>query len=68
MTGKEVISLRDDELKLELIKLRNELFDMRSKSVTAKVEDTSRFSKARKDVARMLGEQNKRLAKKAVKV
>jgi ribosomal protein L29 len=65
MTGKEVAALRDEELKLELAKGRNELFDLRSKAVTAKVEDTSRFSKVRRDVARLLGEHNKRRAAKA---
>lgn len=60
MTGKEVAALKDEELKLELGKLRNELFDLRSKAVTAKVEDTSRLGKVRRDVARLLGEQNKR--------
>jgi ribosomal protein L29 len=60
MTGKEVAQLRDEELKLELGKIRSELFDLRSKSVTAKVEDTSRFGKLRGDLARVLGEHNKR--------
>ncbi len=60
MTGKEVAQLRDEELKLELGKIRSELYDMRSKAVTAKVEDTSRFGKLRGDLARVLGEHNKR--------
>lgn len=65
MTGKEVAAMRDDEIKIELSKLRNELFDLRSKSVTAKVENTSRFPKLRSDIARMLAEQGKRTAAKA---
>jgi large subunit ribosomal protein L29 len=64
MTGKEVKAMRDEELKLELAKLRNELFDMRSQAVTAKVEDTSRFGKVRKDIARILGEQKRRIPAK----
>jgi ribosomal protein L29 len=65
MTGKEVKAMRDEELKLELSKLRNELFDLRSEAVTAKVEDTSKFGKLRKDVARLLGEQRRRSTVKA---
>ena len=65
MTGKEVKAMRDEELKLELSKLRNELFDLRSEAVTAKVEDTSKFGKLRKDIARLLGEQRRRSTVKA---
>jgi len=65
MTGKEVNAMKDEELKLELGKLRNELFDLRSESVTSKVEDTSKFGKLRKDIARLLGEQRRRSLAKA---
>lgn len=60
MTGKEVKAMRDEELKIELSKLTNELFDLRSQAVTAKVEDTSKFGKLRKDIARVKGEQRRR--------
>ncbi|MBX3383608.1 MAG: 50S ribosomal protein L29 [Phycisphaeraceae bacterium] len=60
MKGNEVRAMRDEEIKLELAKLRNELFDMRSQAVTEKVEDTSKFSKLRKDIARLLTEQHRR--------
>jgi len=60
MTGEEVRKMKDDELKQELAKVRNDLFDLRSQTVTEKVEDTSRFAKLRKDIARMLGEQRRR--------
>ena len=60
MTGKEVKAMRDEELKIELGKLTNELFDLRSQAVTAKVEDTSKFGKLRKDIARVKGEQRRR--------
>ncbi|MCX5691857.1 MAG: 50S ribosomal protein L29 [Planctomycetota bacterium] len=65
MTGKEVSAMKDAELKLELSKLRNDLFDLRSDAVTSKVEDTSKFGKLRKDIARILGEQRRRSAVKA---
>ena len=60
MTGKEVKAMRDEELKIELSKLTNELFDLRSQAVTAKVEDTSKFGKLRRDIARVKGEQRRR--------
>lgn len=60
MTGNEVKAMRDEELKIELAKLTNELYDLRSQAVTAKVEDTSKFGKLRKDIARVKGEQRRR--------
>ena len=55
-----------EELGVEVTKLRNDLYDLRSQAVTEKVEDTSKFGKLRKDIARLLTEQRTRqLAKKA---
>jgi ribosomal protein L29 len=67
MTGTEVRSMKDEEIKIELGKLRNKLYDMRTKRVSDTVEDTSQFGKAKKDIARMLGEQKARVLKKAGK-
>lgn len=67
MTGKEVKAMKDDELKLTLGKLKNELYDMRTKRVTETVEDTSKFGKVRKDIARVLTEQRSRALAKAAK-
>lgn len=67
MTGTEVRSMKDDEIKIELGKLRNKLYDMRTKRVSDTVEDTSQFGKAKKDIARLLGEQRARVLKKASK-
>lgn len=64
MTGAEVKALRDEEIGIELKRLREKLFTLRSQAVTEKVEDTSQFLKIRKDVARLLTERNvRRLAK-----
>jgi large subunit ribosomal protein L29 len=58
--------MNDEELQQEVAKLRNDLFDLRSQSVTEKVEDTSKFGKMRKDIARLLTEQRTRvMGKKA---
>ncbi len=61
MKGSEVHKLTDEELKTELARLRNDLFDMRTQSITEKVEDSSRPSKLRKDIARLLTIQRARV-------
>lgn len=54
MKGKETSKMRADEIAPELARLRSELYSMRTKSVTEKVEDTSKFKKIRRDIARLL--------------
>lgn len=63
MIGSEVRAMKDDELSLELGRLRNRLFDLKSQTVTEKVEDTSQFQKTRRDIARLLTEQKARANK-----
>lgn len=66
MTGEEVKKMKNEELKAELGRLRTKLFDLRSQTVTEKVENTAQFGVLRKDIARLLTERNaRRLAKKA---
>jgi large subunit ribosomal protein L29 len=60
MTGAEVKKLTSEEVGVELKRLREKLFQLRNQAVTEKVEDTSQFRKIRKDVARLLTEQNAR--------
>ena len=60
MNAKEVRKLNDEELSVEIERLRRKQFEMRSQSVTEKIEDTSQFGKIRKDVARLLTEQRAR--------
>ncbi len=60
MTGEEVRGLNDEEITLEIRRLRQRQYEMRSASVTEKVEDTSQFKKIRRDLARLLTEQNTR--------
>jgi ribosomal protein L29 len=64
MTGKEVRALSDEEIKVELARLRDKLFGLRTQGVTEKVEDNSTFIKTRRDVARLLTERTARLSKK----
>ncbi|MBN1942251.1 MAG: 50S ribosomal protein L29 [Phycisphaerae bacterium] len=56
----EVRQLSDDELEVELARLRRHLFDLRSQSVTEKLEDPAILTKARRDVARILTVQRQR--------
>jgi large subunit ribosomal protein L29 len=63
MKAVEVHKLNNDEIKVEVNRLRRRLFDLRAQTVTEKIEDTSQFKKTRKDLARVLTEMNGRKAK-----
>ena len=60
MTGQEVRALTDEEITIELDRLRGRLFDLRQQVVTDKVEDNSQFGKIRRDIARLKTEQRSR--------
>ena len=60
MTGAEVRALKDEELDIELKRLREKLFTLRVQGVTDKVEDSSQHGKIRKDIARILTEKGAR--------
>ena len=62
MTGEEVRKMRDEEISIELKRLREIVFTLRSQMVTEKVEDTSQV---RRDVARLLTERHVRILAKA---
>ncbi len=65
MKAAEVHKFSADEIKVEATRLRRRLFDLRTQSVTEKIEDTSQFRKTHKDLARVLTELNGRKAKVA---
>lgn len=54
MKIKEIRELSDEERQTELERLRRHLFDLRSQSVTEKLEDPSMLTKTRRDIARIL--------------
>ena len=62
MTPKEVRKLNDEEIEVEIERLRRRHFELRTQSVTEKIEDTSQYTKIKKDIARLLTEQNARKA------
>ncbi len=60
MKAKEVHKLSDEEIEVELKRLRQRGFELRTQAVTEKIEDTSQFATTRRDVARLLTERSRR--------
>ena len=56
MTGEEVRKLTDDELSEELKGRRARVYQLRTQTVSEKVEDNSEIRRTRRDVARLLTE------------
>ena len=65
MTGTEVRALKDEEITVELGRLRATMLSLNAKGVSEKIEDTSQFGKIKRDIARLLTEQNARNNKDA---
>lgn len=61
MNGKETRALRDEEITIELDRQRARLYQLRSQTVTEKVENTAQFRDVRRDIARLLTERRSRL-------
>ncbi len=60
MKAKEVHKLSDEEINVEIVRLRQRSFELRTQAVTEKIEDTSQFGDTRRDIARLLTERNSR--------
>ncbi len=60
MSPAEVKKMSDEDLAVEVQQLRRRLFDLRCQLVTEKIQNTSQFPNVRKDIARLLTEQNSR--------
>ena len=60
MKNKEINKLSNDELENKLNKLKKDLFNMRFKRTNGPIEDTSKFSHAKKDIAKILTRINKK--------
>ena len=60
----EVRKMTAEEIGLEGKRLQTELHAIRSQFSTEKVEDSSKYGKTKKDIARVLTEQNARRARK----
>ena len=60
MKNKEINKLSNDELENNLNKIKKDLFNMRFKKTNGPLEDTSKLSLLKKDVARILTKRNKK--------
>jgi large subunit ribosomal protein L29 len=60
MKTKEINKLSNDELENMLNKLKKDLFNMRFKKTNGPLEDTSKFSQVKKDLAKILTKRNKK--------
>lgn len=67
MKPQELRKMSDEELDIEVKRLRNKQFEIRTQAVTEKIHDTSRFGKLKHDIARVLTEQNIRKARAKAK-
>jgi large subunit ribosomal protein L29 len=65
MKAKEVHKLSEEEIDVEVTRLRKRLFELRCQSVTEKIVDTSQYGKIKKDIARLLTERNMRVKAEA---
>jgi len=59
MKNKEINKLSKDELDNKLDKLKKDLFNMRFKKTNGPLEDSSKVTQLKKDVARILTKINK---------
>ena len=60
MKAKEVHKLSNEEIDVEVKRLRQRSYELRTQAVTEKIEDTSQFGEARRDIARLLTERTSR--------
>jgi large subunit ribosomal protein L29 len=60
MKAQEVHKFSNEEVSVEIDRLRKRMFELRTQKVTDKIEDTSQFKKTRRDIARLMTEQRSR--------
>ena len=58
MINKDILKLSTDELSNQLNKIKKDLFNMRFKKTNGPIEDTSKFSELKKDIAKILTKLN----------
>jgi large subunit ribosomal protein L29 len=56
----KIREMSDDEIRLSIAKFREQVYRLRSQTVTEKVSDTSQFRSLRRNVARLRTEQSRR--------
>ena len=60
MKNKEIIKLSVDELKNKVNSLKKDLFNFRFRKVNGQLEDTSKVSKLKNDMAKLLTKLHKK--------
>jgi len=60
MKNKEIIKLSSDELKNKLSSLKKDLFNFRFRKINGQIEDTSKISQLKKDLAKVITKLNKK--------
>ncbi len=60
MKPKDLVELGDHELEQRLAQSREELFNLRFQHATGQLENTSRLTQVRRDIARLLTVQSSR--------
>ena len=60
MKNKEIIKLSKDELINKINSLKKDLFNFRFRKTNGQIEDTSKISQIKKDVAKLLTKLNKK--------
>ena len=58
MKNKEIIKLSVDEIKTKINSLKKDLFNIRFKKINGQLEDTSKVTLLKKDVAKLLTKMN----------
>lgn len=64
MNMQDVRAMTDDQLQDNLLKLKKEQFNLRFQQATGQLENTARFSKVRKDIARLKSDMRRRAIEK----
>ena len=60
MKYKEINKLSKDELKTKVNSLKKDLFNFRFRKINGQLEDTSKVSQLKKDLAKVLTQLNKK--------
>ena len=60
MKNKEINKLNADEIKKKINSLKKDLFNFRFRKVNAQLDDTSKVSQLKKDVAKLLTKLHKK--------
>ena len=60
MKNKEINKLSNDEIKNKINSLKKDLFNFRFRKINGQLEDTSKVSQLKKDVARLLTRINRK--------